>query len=613
MSDAVFLRSQASVLTFDLCTNEQYCATFIGFVADTTTFADLTTTTNWKHYEEAVYFHERDIRLYSDHDNSGVNGASEQGSNALGADVWNDEVDTFWRVRITLKPAGGARYEVFKNGDYTQPFSSYDTTGNTKEKMRVAVMVHFDTGDGRYVIFNQLGVNAPIQSTRISGNSISTGVIKSSNQSSTATYAAPDSDGTIFDLNQGQLLMMKSSNRIFDFDSQTSTAKIGGFSFSDTTFTGDGTTSLLKTNSTGTRVEIGGASNGCLFYEINQVGTEVLKLDISTDSLSTTGYGQTGFHVHPGDASVHCQNGMSLINTSAPYQDDSAGSTSTINTNRVWSSNIFIKDMSLKDSAEGGDGSITTANEQTPNGTSIQAATANVLTYTINSTDTLAGASTEIDTSTWIASTGTMFMVGSAPKSGIASVYQPSGAPGLTGVTAGPERYHAAGYFEMADLLHNAGDKSTAIFARHYTSAGYTFRGVVGKLWNRHNILSDNDVIAFASDKRLKENIFIIEDPIEKIKKLRGVNFDWKELTKEEGFEPARTKNEVGVIAQEVEVVIPQAVYTAPFDENYKGTDREKYKTVKLEKIVPLLIEGIKEQQNTIEDLETRIKKLENK
>jgi len=121
------------------------------------------------------------------------------------------------------------------------------------------------------------------------------------------------------------------------------------------------------------------------------------------------------------------------------------------------------------------------------------------------------------------------------------------------------------------------------------------------------------DVIAYASDKRLKENILIIEDPIEKIKRLRGVHFDWNELAKEEGFEPDRQKNEIGVIAQELEAVIPQAVYDAPFDHQYKGTDRENYKTVKYEKIIPLLIEGIKEQQKQIESLEVRIKKLENK
>jgi hypothetical protein len=162
----------------------------------------------------------------------------------------------------------------------------------------------------------------------------------------------------------------------------------------------------------------------------------------------------------------------------------------------------------------------------------------------------------------------------------------------------------------------SAGGQAIAVWAEaNSATTTYSFWGNRGVLWNRDEIRSAVDVIAYASDKRLKENILIIEDPIEKIKRLRGVHFDWNELSKEEGFEPSRQKNEIGVIAQELEAVIPQAVYDAPFDHqtDLKKADRERYKTVKLEKIVPLLIEGIKEQQKQIESLEARIKKLENK
>ena len=98
---------------------------------------------------------------------------------------------------------------------------------------------------------------------------------------------------------------------------------------------------------------------------------------------------------------------------------------------------------------------------------------------------------------------------------------------------------------------------------------------------------ASNDVVAFStSDKRLKENIISISNPLSKIEKISGVEFDWKPLTEEEketvhGFEG----HDVGVIAQEVEEVLPEVV-----------TERDNgYKAVKYEKIVPLLIEGIKE------------------
>jgi hypothetical protein len=106
-----------------------------------------------------------------------------------------------------------------------------------------------------------------------------------------------------------------------------------------------------------------------------------------------------------------------------------------------------------------------------------------------------------------------------------------------------------------------------------------------------------NDVVAYSSsDRRFKENIIQIGTPIEKIKKIGGYEYDWIPNI-EHGYEG----HDVGVIAQEIEAVIPELVQT-----------RESgYKAVKYDKLVALLIEGIKEQQNTIEKLEARINKLE--
>jgi hypothetical protein len=100
-----------------------------------------------------------------------------------------------------------------------------------------------------------------------------------------------------------------------------------------------------------------------------------------------------------------------------------------------------------------------------------------------------------------------------------------------------------------------------------------------------------NDVVAFSSsDIRFKENIKPIENAIDKIRKISGNTYDWKEENKvEHGYEG----NDVGVIAQEIEAVLPQLVQT-----------RESgFKAVKYDKLVALLIEGIKEQQLQIEQL----------
>jgi hypothetical protein len=103
------------------------------------------------------------------------------------------------------------------------------------------------------------------------------------------------------------------------------------------------------------------------------------------------------------------------------------------------------------------------------------------------------------------------------------------------------------------------------------------------------------DVVAFAlSDKKHKKNVLSIEQPIDKIMKIRGITFDWKDT------QTVHKGRDVGVLAQEIEKVLPEVV-----EERVTG------KAVKYEKIVPLLIEGIKEQQRTIAALESRINNLE--
>jgi hypothetical protein len=107
-----------------------------------------------------------------------------------------------------------------------------------------------------------------------------------------------------------------------------------------------------------------------------------------------------------------------------------------------------------------------------------------------------------------------------------------------------------------------------------------------------------NDIVAFSSsDIRFKENITPIENALDKISKISGNTYDWKEENKaEHGYEG----NDVGVIAQEIEAVLPQLVQT-----------RENgYKAVKYDKLVALLIEGIKEQQTQIHSLTLEIEKL---
>jgi hypothetical protein len=103
------------------------------------------------------------------------------------------------------------------------------------------------------------------------------------------------------------------------------------------------------------------------------------------------------------------------------------------------------------------------------------------------------------------------------------------------------------------------------------------------------------DITAYySSDRRLKENITPIPNALAKILKISGNTFDWKD-----GFSEihSHTGEDVGVVAQEIEEVLPQIVI-----------DRETgYKAVQYEKLVALLIEGIKEQQSQIDELKFKL------
>ena len=101
-----------------------------------------------------------------------------------------------------------------------------------------------------------------------------------------------------------------------------------------------------------------------------------------------------------------------------------------------------------------------------------------------------------------------------------------------------------------------------------------------------------------SSDLRFKENIMPIKSPLSKILNIEGISFDWKtDEFKDKGFPEGR---HYGVVAQEVERVLPEVVKDGPGGE----------KSVSYTEIVPVLIEAIKEQQKEIERLKTEVTEL---
>ena len=109
-------------------------------------------------------------------------------------------------------------------------------------------------------------------------------------------------------------------------------------------------------------------------------------------------------------------------------------------------------------------------------------------------------------------------------------------------------------------------------------------------------IRATNDVTAFySSDERLKDNVQVITNALAKVLQIRGVEFDWNNLTEPEDGYFVR-KHDIGVIAQEVEKVLPEVV----------ATREDGIKAVKYDRIIPLLIEAIKELKAEVNQLKNK-------
>ena len=110
--------------------------------------------------------------------------------------------------------------------------------------------------------------------------------------------------------------------------------------------------------------------------------------------------------------------------------------------------------------------------------------------------------------------------------------------------------------------------------------------------------LFTGNVTAYYSDERLKDFEGVIDNALDKVKSLNGYYYKGNATAGEFGYDTE--ERQIGVSAQEVEAVLPEAVKPAPID--------PEYKTVQYERLVPLLIEAIKEQQVQIDELKELIK-----
>ena len=123
---------------------------------------------------------------------------------------------------------------------------------------------------------------------------------------------------------------------------------------------------------------------------------------------------------------------------------------------------------------------------------------------------------------------------------------------------------------------------------------GTTASGVTGEIRAANNITA-----YYSSDIRLKKNVVPIENALDSIDKIRGVRFEWTDdYIQQHGGEDDyfNRRHDVGVIAQELRLVLPELV----------AERQDGYLAVKYDRIVALLIQSVKELKEEINELKKK-------
>ena len=126
------------------------------------------------------------------------------------------------------------------------------------------------------------------------------------------------------------------------------------------------------------------------------------------------------------------------------------------------------------------------------------------------------------------------------------------------------------------------------------------------------DIVATGNITAYYSDERLKKDIEPLTQALDKVNTLHAVTYYQNELA-DIYLEP-NTEKQVGILAQNIQKVLPEVVKPAPFDiirdENDKIVSKsgKNYLTVQYEKVVPLLIAAIQELNDKVNNLEEQLK-----
>jgi hypothetical protein len=160
--------------------------------------------------------------------------------------------------------------------------------------------------------------------------------------------------------------------------------------------------------------------------------------------------------------------------------------------------------------------------------------------------------------------------------------------------TANSAGAYANSSFSKANNALTAAANTTTNVQFGSFGVGTAASGTTGEIRATNNITA-----YYSSDKRYKKNVINIQNPLEKLQQINGVEFDWtEEYMSLHGGEDGYfiREHDIGVIAQEIEAILPEIV----------ATREDGYKAVKYDRIVALLIEAIKELKSQIDELKNK-------
>ena len=186
----------------------------------------------------------------------------------------------------------------------------------------------------------------------------------------------------------------------------------------------------------------------------------------------------------------------------------------------------------------------------------------------------------------------------------------PASYTGYTGRSGVQGKAGAQGYQGAQGSRGPQGPQGTSSASGGYNPATVTHSYLsvnIGAASPTGTIQATGSITAGYSDKRLKHEIEIIKDAVDKLKSITGIYFRTNETGKKLGLDTGR--RQIGLIAQQIEAIAPELVTKAALAEELDNGNN--YLTVKYDRVVALLLQAIKEQQAQINILKQKVEQRE--